>query len=74
MADDRDRANFVRRLVLARCPELTWSDLEIAFGDCAGSDRTADVLISIADAVGDAITALEERLDILEQGLPRRVH
>jgi hypothetical protein len=36
MADDHDRAEFVRRLVLARCPELSLADLEAAVGDGAG--------------------------------------
>ena len=71
MADDRDRANFVRRLVLARCPELTMADLEDVFGEAP--DAIASVLAEIADAVGGAIEALEERLDVLERDLPRRV-
>jgi hypothetical protein len=74
--DDRDdiRANFVRRLVRHRCPELSSVDLELAFGDSGGSDPNASVLVEIADAVGDAISALEERLTELERGLPRRLH
>ena len=43
MADDRDRADiraeFVRRLISCRCPEVTLADLELAFGDGAESDR-----------------------------------
>ena len=78
MADDSDRANiraeFVRRLVLARCPELSLADLEAAFGDGAEPDHSADVLVSIAYAVTDAIEAHEERLTELERGLPWRVH
>jgi hypothetical protein len=85
MADDHDRAEFVRRLVLARCPELSLADLEAAFGDGAGdqtaaafaddaSDHNASVLAEIANAVADAIEALEERLTELEKGLPWRVH
>ena len=35
---------------------------------------SASVLAEIADAVADAIEALEERLDKLEKDLPRRVH
>lgn len=74
MAGDRDRAEFVRRLVSARCPELSIADLEDAFGDGAAPDASASVLTEIADAVAGAIEALEERLDILEKDLPRRVH
>jgi hypothetical protein len=73
MADDHDRAEFVRRLVLARCPELSTADLKDAFGDSAAPDR-ADVLAEIANCVTDAIEELEERLDKLEKDLPRRVH
>ena len=76
MADDRDRADrveFVRRLVLARCPELSMADLEVAFGN-GDSDRFDDVLVQIADTVGETIQELEQRLDRLERGLPWRVH
>jgi hypothetical protein len=73
MADDHDRAEFVR-LVSARCPELSIADLEDPFGDGAAPDASASVLAEIADAVAGAIDALEERLDILEKDLPRRVH
>ena len=81
MADDRDRANFVRRLVGCRCPELTLDDLELAFGGSEGiafaddaPDPNASDLAEVAGAIADAIEALEERLTILEQDVPRRVH
>jgi hypothetical protein len=73
MADDRDRAEFVRRLVLERVPEATEEEIAAAFPDEA-PDANADILAEIANAVTDAITALEERLDKLEKDLPRRVH
>jgi hypothetical protein len=63
------RVDFIRRLVLARCPEITLDDLEAAFGHGAGPDRAADALAEIADA----IVSLEKQLTELERGLPWRV-
>ena len=85
---DDSRSEFVRRLVRARCPEVTMDDLEAAFGDSANDDEeigaayaddavdpNAGVLAQIADAIADAIEALEERLTALERDLsPRRRH
>jgi hypothetical protein len=62
----------LRRLVLARRPELTLDDLKAAFGGDAWSNFNASVLAEIADAVTDAIEALEARLGGVEQSLPRR--
>ena len=67
------RSEFVRRLVLERCPEATEKEIAAAFPDDA-PDASAGVLAEIADAVTDAIEALEARLSELERGLPWRVH
>lgn len=68
------RAEFLRRLVLARVPEATVEEIAAAFADDA-ADANADVLAEIADAVGGAIEALEERLTELEKNVTRgRVH
>jgi hypothetical protein len=87
--DDREgnrddmRAEFIQRLVLGRCPELSADEIAAAFADAVfadaafaddAADANASVLVEIADAVNDAIEALEERLDELERGLPWRVH
>lgn len=82
--DDRDRVDYIRHLVLARVPEATEEEIVEAFADdetgeafadsADNADRNAEVLASIADAVGDAIEALEERLTELERALPWRVH
>jgi hypothetical protein len=59
---------------------LSLADLEIAFGEGDSvafaddaPDASASVLAEIADAVTDAIEALEERLDRIERGLPGRL-
>jgi hypothetical protein len=75
--DDRDdiRIKFVRRLVALRCPEVTLSELKAAFGgDNTYADDPNVVLAEIADAVTDAIEALEGRLSEIERALPWRVH
>jgi hypothetical protein len=69
MTDDRDRDEFVRRLVLERAPELSADEIAAAFTSQA-LDANASVMAEIADAVGDAITALEQRLSELERGPP----
>jgi hypothetical protein len=75
MTDDRDRddirAEFVRRLVLERAPELSADEIAAAFASQA-LDANASVMAEIADAAAGAITALEERLSELKRGAPRR--
>lgn len=70
MPDDRARADYIRRLVLASVPELSADEIADAF---AGSDH-ADVWVNIIDAVAATLEELEGRLDALEQSLPRRLH
>ena len=60
----RQQRDFVRRLVVARCPELSLDEIEAAFG--MDYTYTDDVLAEIADAVTDAVEAFEARLDRLE--------
>jgi len=64
---DDDRGDYIRRLVTSRCPELSPIELAAAFVEL-GPD--ADVLVEIAAAAADAISALESRLEGLEQDLP----
>ena len=50
MTDDRDRAEFVRRLVLERAPELSADEIAAAFASQA-LNANASVMAEIADAV-----------------------
>ena len=77
-----ERVDYLRRLVLSRCSELTADEIAEAFtddeigatyADAAEPDQAA-ILTEIADAVTGAIEALETRLDELERALPWRVH
>jgi hypothetical protein len=67
----RQQRDFVRRLVVARCPELSLDEIEAAFG--MDYTYTDDVLAEIADAVTDAVEAFEARLDRLEGNVSRRL-
>jgi hypothetical protein len=62
MANDHDRAEFVRRLVLARCPELSADEIAAAFADdetgVAFADDAPDPdasVAEIANAISDAM-------------------
>jgi hypothetical protein len=61
VADDADHADYVRRLVAHRVPEL--SDDEIAAAFATGmSAEVADLVLAVVDAIA-------ERLDQIEEGL-----
>jgi TolB-like protein len=76
-----NRLRITGQLIEAETGAHLWADrfdggvedvFEAAFGGDAWSDLNASVLAEIADAVTDAIEALEARLGGVEQSLPRR--
>jgi hypothetical protein len=74
MTDDADRAAYVRALVAHRCPELDQKDLAaLTPADNAPTGaiaQPAEMLpVEIGDAIIDAITALEDKLDWLAEAV-----
>jgi hypothetical protein len=61
---DADRAEYLRRVIMARAPEIGPADLVLMTAE------PDDALPSgIAEAVTDALAEMEERLAALEEGL-----
>jgi hypothetical protein len=61
---DSDRAEYLRRVIMARAPEIGPDDLAPI-----GAKSQPDLPAEIAEAVTDALAEMEERLTALEEGL-----
>ena len=72
-----DHVEYVRALILARCPELSVDDLaalvdaDLATLDDAASAEDEMVPIAVVDQILDVIVGIEERMTTLEQAAQR---
>ncbi len=60
-----ERAEYVQRLILARCSEIDLEDLAVAFGSSADADLPAE----IGEQILAVCEAMEEKLDQLAQAI-----
>ncbi len=58
-----DRADYVLRLIAARCPELSLAAIESALAD---RDAEATIPAVILERIEDVLAAMEARLAVLE--------
>jgi hypothetical protein len=69
-----DRAEYARRLIAARCPELTAEEIEPAVHDRPAADAAQVVMVphEVAEKIFGVLDLIVARLDRLESRLDGR--
>ena len=67
-ADTDDRRERLRRLILARCPEISLADLDYLAAPESVSGVESEPMVDVMAQVAEIIEMLEQRLESLENG------
>lgn len=64
-----DRADHIRRLIAARCPELSEADIAEAFSEAPAQDIAQEDIIPacFAEALAEVLDAIDAQLGRIEQ-------